>query len=929
MSLKVIKMLYFLQNDFQFKKQINWVKLRFIFIRIQFVFATMLSQAVLAATIDFGPNGCTLQDAIRSANNDNAIGNCSAGSGFDNLIGPDGWQITLNSRLPTITSDLSISTNTNSGSLILDGDNDSAIMRITGVDTDVVLNRLVFTKANAGSIRGPALHIEDADVDINHSVFSLNRSRARYGGAIYIKDGNLSVNRSHFSFNVIYNTEANISYGGAIYADESTVLIEESQFFSNRAKYDLISDGCFICNIDTEYISDGRGSSVSVLGGNIDISQSTFNDDQSSVHGIGAVANIVNSTFNRLTPLQYIDTKGHVFFTDTSALTLNHVTIDAALRVENSILSMTNSILQGECNIAESTSWIVDQGNLYNTLGQLCPDTGNLFYYPRLLNLDYYGGYTQTFKLHHNSEAINAGDPNYCAEFDQRGEARGSVCDIGAYEAADLIDVQMSNEVIESAPFVHNQEISYLAKIKNNSSSVLDEVRVSLDSAGAVVTEIDYFQCANFPCILRGIQPQQEIIIPVNLSLSSFQPDFRIDVVLSRTVNSTYIDFDESNDNDFVTGDISDGADLAVDMTLNNPGNHFIGQLIQYDIQVDNYGFNTAVGTQLILQTTGLNVLNFSGCVTANTNSCELGNLLNGGTVNLTVTAVIEAASFNAEIGVTSDLFDLNLANNTDDQGNGGSLDNSDLSIEASIDVSGPHYSYDYMKFKVKIATGNEPASNIRIWEHYPGAEFIGCIGGFWNLLGYCEVASIAANSTHEVSFDYFNPINTIGEQEEVEFWSFAEPGEIDVNLSDNESVINVPVDAVADMVAQLSLTTQPPYYSSQEIQFNLRILNAGVNHATGVQADYQAENLELVWATGDLCVGLPCELPQLDRFNEDNITLVYRIIEAGDFQLVVGTEADQDDLNEANNIELVSGTAEPGISDVIFTDSFESQGGN
>ena len=59
---------------------------------------------------------------------------------------------------------------------------------------------------------------------------------------------------------------------------------------------------------------------------------------------------------------------------------------------------------------------------------------------PKLSVLSNYGGLTQTFALLPGSPAIDAGDSATCAaapvnSLDQRGVARPSACDIGAFES--------------------------------------------------------------------------------------------------------------------------------------------------------------------------------------------------------------------------------------------------------------------------------------------------------------------------------------------------------------------------------------------------------------------------------------------------------------------------------------------------------------
>jgi len=913
------------QSDIMKKDNVNVRKanqgIKGVFVLFQvlvFLCLVFISLPLLAVNINFGPNGCTLQDAIRSANNDSAVGNCSAGSGHDILISPDVWEITLNGRLPTITSDITLKTTTNSGLLKISGDNDHAVMKITGNDTDVTLERVWITEGSADSVRGAGIHIEDANVTLDTTIISFNRSVARYGGAIYIEDGVLDIENSYLEYNQIRNTEFNPSYGGALYASDSEVNITASRFVSNDAKYRLEN-----INGDLQYWDNGFGASVYMDGGELVINDSLFNESDSAVHGEATVATIANSTFNRSQVINWHDIRGHVFFAETSALTLNHVTIKAALRTEDSILIMTNSILKGDCNIAASTSWIIDAGNLYNTQGFSCPDTGNLFYYPKLLSLNHNGGLTETFALESSSDAINSGDPSYCLPTDQRGVARDAACDIGAYEANDFVDVEVDAELSVNAPYVHGQDLIYEVTVRNNSFSVVNEIKIDLDTDNAVITNIDYSLCQTFPCTLNGIQGNQEITMPVHVTFSTIENDFEFNLSAATTSNSTFTETDLSNNTHDLTGAIEDGADLAVNMELLSSGNHFIGQVIQYSAVVENLGFNSVNDASLVFTPTGLSIVSFSGCDSVNGSTCELGNMLNGSSKNITIDVQITATEFDASAEVSSSLIDIYPENNIDLQGNNGALGETDISVGVLPDFNPPYHSDGYMQFTVKISTGNQSASNIRVWQNYPGGSFISC-SHLWNFDGYCEVPFIAAQSSEFLTFSYFNPVTNSSTQQQVTFSVFATPGETDLDMQNNEDSVNLNINAVSDMVAQLSLNAAPPYYTGQELEFHLRVVNGGLNHANGVEIDVVPDNLSLVWMSGNLCQTESCDIAEMERFNEENMVLVYRIDGEGEFSLSAHVSADQDDLSLNNNLDVITGSAELAGNDLIFADDFE-----
>ena len=98
----------------------------------------LLGSQAQAAVINVG-GACSLQDAIRSANNDNATGGCTTGSGNDSIITPDTYPVVIIESLPTINSDMTISTQTENGLLVIDGINQHRIFNVFGQNTELTL----------------------------------------------------------------------------------------------------------------------------------------------------------------------------------------------------------------------------------------------------------------------------------------------------------------------------------------------------------------------------------------------------------------------------------------------------------------------------------------------------------------------------------------------------------------------------------------------------------------------------------------------------------------------------------------------------------------------------------------------------------------------------------------------------------------------
>ncbi|MEN1729616.1 MAG: choice-of-anchor Q domain-containing protein, partial [Pseudomonadota bacterium] len=395
---------------------------------IPILFSSLLASPIMAATINFGPNGCSLADAIRSANQDSAVGNCSAGSDTDMLIAPDGWSIRLNSNLPDITSDITLRTETTAGQLELSGGNSRPILRITGSGTDVNIQRVEFREGRKGGVLnggGAALNIRDATVSILDSEFNANIVDADDGGAINIRNGVLVMRRTSLRNNWTRQAFVGDNRGGGIYARDSIVDLDEVFFDDNSALQSnpeeggtTLSEGLFMdggeLTMDRSLVLELYRGIRAINGAEIDITNSTFEDSDLGYRDISK-----------------LDVQGPAF------VRLNHVTMSAKMSIRDAILEGTNSVFT-TC-VLTGTNWIIDSANRYFNNECNGPEQ-----WPGLIDLADNGGFTKTRASVAPSSVVDAGDPTYCTATDQRGEPRDANCDIGAYELSPTADLRAS-----------------------------------------------------------------------------------------------------------------------------------------------------------------------------------------------------------------------------------------------------------------------------------------------------------------------------------------------------------------------------------------------------------------------------------------------------------------------------------------------------
>ncbi|MEZ5470796.1 MAG: choice-of-anchor Q domain-containing protein [Marinicella sp.] len=871
---------------------------------VHLIVMLMFTLPIHSAVINVGSNGCSLRDAIRSANVDATRGQCSAGSGADVIITPDNWTITLNSALPTVTSDMTIRTATAGGLLQVSGDRDVPIMEVQGASTDLVLTRIRFydgMRSSAFSGGGAALRIRDASVTVNDSQFDGNEVIDTKGGAINIKDGTLNLNRVRFEEN---NTDfigvLTSTVGGAVYGEDSILNLTEVWFTENHA-------------------GAARGDALFVSGGTLNLEQSLVNELVYGVAGDGAVANVSDTTFSRLPPANYDEPL--LDFRDNSSVHLNHVSLLGEAVVYDSLLWASNSILD-TCFLT-GTQVMLNTHNLF-TNGFCLANEGTYMY---LLSLNDNGGFSPTRALSWVSPAINAGDPTYCSSEDQRGEPRDGLCDVGAYEANGYADVEVLASVVGGPPFGSHQTVTANLTVRNNGPGVADAIELDVNLDAIFIQQINSGLCPQFPCQINSLAAGAQVTIPVTANLSTYlSDDFTLTLKAHSTAGSTHFDPDEyqPNQNNEISYSeaIVQAADVGISLMLNTPPPYFIGQSLSYTAEISNDGPQNANNIRFDWIDGGLTLDSFSGCSSVIGEQCLLNVMSNGQSIAVAVNATVTASQFNAAGSVSADQLDTHLGNNLDDQQNGGGVTNADVSVDMSVMQAGPYYSDQWLQFKITVSTGNQPASNVQLWSDFPGAYYFGI--DFCSTIP-CDIGSMAANSDVTLFFDVLAPIASPGIIDDWTHTVWVSPGQTDTNPSNNQVVISEPLNTAADVAVFVNLLTDPPYVVGQEVSYQYRVVNGGVNHATQLTADLQADNLELLWIAGNHCSSFPCQFNQLDAFQDEIIQLQYRIPSAGAFNLAGSASAQPIDPVINNNQDNVNGgVADSPANDLIFVDGFD-----
>ena len=427
--------------------------------------SAFVGASVLPAAQITVQGGCTLADAVRSANADSSIGGCSAGSGADTIV------LTADVELDSVAdvSDGFTALPAVTTSIVIRGENHeiardqtSAIafrlflVKPTG---ELVLDRVAVT---GGLERlGGALKNDAGDLTIKNSTVTANQATGS-GGAIYnagvIGDSAvLQVYRTVFSQNRVANDSTLDVQGGALFNSfDAEATIEESTFESNAAGNLLhtTADGGAIWNqsgatltiTGSTFVGNaslgasgslGRGSAIrnrasAISGGSFTVVNSTFSGNV----GVGVdAAAIYNSADAALRQLTFWGNSPNAIKNATSG---------------GDVTTLEASLLAGTLGGDNCT------GSAFTALGINQADDVSCGFASLVVGLDPVladnGGPTPTHALLAGSSAIDTVPPATCTVAgDQRGAPRIANCDLGAVEYLGCPDLKISADTITTS----------------------------------------------------------------------------------------------------------------------------------------------------------------------------------------------------------------------------------------------------------------------------------------------------------------------------------------------------------------------------------------------------------------------------------------------------------------------------------------------
>ena len=183
-----------------------------------------LARPALAADFHVSAtSACALADAIRAANQDAAVGGCPAGSGADTIYLVD--DITLSAGLPTVRSDITITTDDYRFRRVISGNRAHSMFHIEDWGR-LTLRQLDLIDAHSLGLHGGAVHLMQGYAHLTDVRLENNWAQLGGGALSVTIDGSATCDQCRFISNMS-------GKGGAIWiGDETASLSAQSTAWS-------------------------------------------------------------------------------------------------------------------------------------------------------------------------------------------------------------------------------------------------------------------------------------------------------------------------------------------------------------------------------------------------------------------------------------------------------------------------------------------------------------------------------------------------------------------------------------------------------------------------------------------------------------------------------------------------------------------------
>lgn len=360
-------------------------------------------------------------------------------------------------------------------------------------------------------------------------------------------------------------------------------------------------------------------------------------------------------------------------------------------------------------------------------------------------------------------------------------------------------------------------------------------------------------------------------------------------------------------------------TDLSIAKTVNNV-TPLVGSNIIFTVTATNNGLANATGVRVddLLPSGYTYVSSTASAGSYNTTNgvWTIGNLANGATATLTVTATINGAgNYTNTATITGDQTDPDLTNNKATATPTPGAVQADLSVQKTVDNAAPFFGYNVVFTIVARNAGPQAATNVGVVDLLPsGYTFVSATAtngsyaagtGIWNIgnLANGATATLTVTATVKSTGVYTNTAAIAG-------------AELDpVPGNNSSSVTPVPNAATVDLNIVKTVTSAGTY-TGQEFEYTLKLTNKGATLANGVVVtDVLADELTyvstmvtygavshntstktLTWNVGSLAAGASVD-----------IIIKVKASKAGNISNTAKVTSTETDIDLANNSSTVT----------------------
>jgi uncharacterized repeat protein (TIGR01451 family) len=311
-------------------------------------------------------------------------------------------------------------------------------------------------------------------------------------------------------------------------------------------------------------------------------------------------------------------------------------------------------------------------------------------------------------RINTDFRAVDRNDPNTPRHLSDH-DPLVAYFEVAAFGGA---DVSMTKTLDTAGPYVEGQSITYTLTVANAGPATATNIQVTDTPTNLTITNVSG-ACASFsPCTIASLASGANTSITVTATITAAGVFDN-----SADANATEPDPSSANNTDNTgNGGTATGADVLGPEELTTARPYYIGQTVNYSIQVENNGPDPATNIQVTDTPTNLTIIsvNGSGCSSL---PCTIpGPLASGASTFVFVDATIDSVgAFDNSTTATQAEPDSNPANNTDNTGNGGTAV-APPSLGGKVLTSGPYFVGQSINFTVTVANaGVSTATDVQV----------------------------------------------------------------------------------------------------------------------------------------------------------------------------------------------------------------------